>query len=91
MRTALEYLSLVPGEATAETAVLRDRIYRCGAPGVAEAAPQPPFPFISEDVPVLAPPPPPAQAQQPQPAAAAAYGAQPAPSAGKKSLRRLFA
>ena len=40
MRTALEYLSLVPGEATAETAVLRDRIYRSGAPGVAEAAPQ---------------------------------------------------
>lgn len=40
MRTALEYLSLVPGEATVETAVLRDRIYRSGAPGVAEAAPQ---------------------------------------------------
>ena len=88
MRTALEYLSLVPGEATAETAVLRDRIYRSGAPGVAEAAPQPPFPFISEDVPVLAPPPPPpVQQQQQQQPAAAAYGAQPAPSAGKRLSR----
>ena len=75
MSTALEYLALVPGEASADTAVLRDRIFRSGAPGVTDAAPAPPFPFISEEVPVLAQQPPaPAQPvqqqlQQQQPAA----------------------
>ena len=80
MATALEYLALVPGEASAETAVLRDRIFRSGAPGVAAAAPAPPFPFISEEAPVLAQPAPaPApvqQHQQQQPAAPShAHGA----------------
>jgi hypothetical protein len=54
MKAALDYLNLVPGEATEETAVLRDRIYRSGAPGVSEGTPQPPFPFICEDVRVSA-------------------------------------
>ncbi len=52
MKAALEYLNLIPGEATADVAVLRDRIYRSGAPGVSEAAAAPPFPFIAEEVPV---------------------------------------
>lgn len=52
MKAALEYLNLIPGEATADVAVLRDRIYRSGAPGVSEAAAPPPFPYIAEDLPV---------------------------------------
>lgn len=52
MATAMEYLSLVPGDASADTAVLRDRIFRSGAPGLSENLPQPPFPFISEEPPV---------------------------------------
>lgn len=80
MATALEYLALVPGEASADTAVLRDRIFRSGAPGVAAAAPAPPFPFISEEVPVLAqqapaPVQPVQQQQQQQAAPSHAHGA----------------
>ncbi|KAI8473947.1 MAG: hypothetical protein J3K34DRAFT_161809 [Monoraphidium minutum] len=49
MSAALRYLGMVPGEASTGVAVLRDRIYRSGAPGAADA-PAPPFPFQLEDV-----------------------------------------
>lgn len=54
MKAAMEYLNLIPGEATADVAVLRDRIYRSGAPGVSDVTAAPPFPFIAQDVPVAA-------------------------------------
>lgn len=49
MATALDYLDLVPGEASTTVAVLKDRIYRSGAelPATMHV---PPFPFIKEDV-----------------------------------------
>lgn len=80
MGAALQYLSLVPGDAAPDTAILRDRIHRSGAPDV-YAAPEPMFPFIAEDVPVD----PSAAAQhqyqqQQQVAPAATAYSQPAPS-----------
>ena len=57
MKAALEYLDLVPGEPTTDVAELRERIYNSGAPGVSEAAAQPPFPFIAETVSVAVPTP----------------------------------
>ncbi len=50
LAAALEYLDLVPGEATSATAELRDRICRSGAPGLPPGAGPPPFPFIAEEV-----------------------------------------
>ena len=51
MGLALEYLGMVGGEVGADSAELRDRIFRCGAGGVPPDAPTPPFPFVAQDVP----------------------------------------
>ena len=57
LTTALEYLEYVPGEASTTVAVLKDRIFRSGAP-LPHGAHAPPFPFILEDVrPVATPAP----------------------------------
>ena len=45
---AMHYLSLLPGEDTPETAVLRDRIYRSGLAAASTAAP--PFPFVAHEI-----------------------------------------
>mmetsp|Transcript_24380 Transcript_24380/g.43410 ORF Transcript_24380/g.43410 Transcript_24380/m.43410 type:complete len:1160 (-) Transcript_24380:43-3522(-) len=45
MATALHYLDMVPGEACTATAILKDRIYRSGAPDVPATSAIPPFPY----------------------------------------------
>ncbi|KAK9829183.1 hypothetical protein WJX72_004364 [[Myrmecia] bisecta] len=50
MGMALEYLDMVPGEASATNAILRDRIYRSSGPDIPPNISPPPFPFIGEDV-----------------------------------------
>lgn len=50
MSTALEYLDLVPGEASSTVAILRDRIYRSGTSGLPGHVNPPPFPFVMEEV-----------------------------------------
>ncbi|KAF8071322.1 SEC31B [Scenedesmus sp. PABB004] len=47
---ALRYLDMVPGEASTSVAVLRDRIFRSGAPSLPADAAAPPFPFQAEDI-----------------------------------------
>jgi hypothetical protein len=42
--------SQVPGEASSETAVLRDRIYRSAAASLPASVQPPPFPFALEAV-----------------------------------------
>ncbi|KAG1669386.1 hypothetical protein FOA52_004037 [Chlamydomonas sp. UWO 241] len=49
LTTALDYLEMVPGEASTHVAVLKDRIFRSGAP-LPQNVHAPPFPFILEDV-----------------------------------------
>ena len=49
MAAAWTYLSLLPGEASASTAELRDRVFRSYRAELASAQP-PPFPFVAEDV-----------------------------------------
>ncbi|CAG9463141.1 unnamed protein product [Pedinophyceae sp. YPF-701] len=49
MDLALQFLDMVPGEEAGPTAVLRDRIARSWWDNAA-AVPQPPFPFVGEEV-----------------------------------------
>lgn len=61
MDMALEYLDMVPGEASSVVAILKDRVYRSGASSL--AAQPPPFPFIREEVHASAAPAAPVQPQ----------------------------
>lgn len=45
MEDALRYLGLVQTDPTGPAAVLKYRIYNCGAPGVPELDPPPAYPF----------------------------------------------
>lgn len=50
MATALHYLDMVPGEACTATAILKDRIFRSGAPDVPATSAIPPFPYETYEV-----------------------------------------
>lgn len=47
---AWEYLEMLPGEVSTATAVLKDRLYRSGAPDLPATAHAPHFPFEAEEV-----------------------------------------
>lgn len=51
MGMALEYLGMIPGEASGPIGILKDRIFHSGSADIPDSAPLPPYPFVEDPMP----------------------------------------